>query len=337
MEKFSRFTDSSIGVNPFTQQPYRPSFQDTFFGYALLVIRLPFLIALSLLYITLDYLVYALPSLLALPLRYFFLRPLARSLLFCLGFYSLNATHLPRSHTGGGGSGKDGGGSGKDVTSRQKRDKRTLIISNMCGFIDVLVWTALVAPQYTSFNDDGVFYGETNFEKFAHIARLGASITLPKEDKSANSKSDVNRNWLQRETLQGRFSPPLLIQLEGAMSNNKSILDFHPPAIASIASIFDSVYTECAVLRYSAANTSVSPCFVSGDAFSKFIVIAMQFQNSAQIIWVHEEDIQEIGANGANAWGVSIRDSLCKALKVKAVKGLGRDSHRDFVVASSKR
>jgi hypothetical protein len=330
MEKFSRFTDSSIGVNPFTQQPYRPSFQDTFFGYALLVIRLPFLIALSLLYITLDYLVYALPTLLALPLRYFFLRPLARSLLFCLGFYSLNATHLPRSHTGGGGS-------DKDVTSRQKRDKRTLIISNMCGFIDVLVWTALVAPQYTSFNDDGVFYGETNFEKLAHIARLGASITLPKEDKSVNSKSDVNRNWLQRETLQGRFSPPLLIQLEGAMSNNKSILDFHPPAIASIASIFDSVYTKCAVLRYSAANTSVSPCFVSGDAFSKFLVIAMQFQNSAQIIWVHEQDIQEIGANGANAWDVSIRDSLCKALKVKAVKGLGRDSHRDFVVASSKR
>jgi hypothetical protein len=43
MEKFSRFTDQRVGVNPFAQQPWRPSAATMAAGAALLLLRAPLL------------------------------------------------------------------------------------------------------------------------------------------------------------------------------------------------------------------------------------------------------------------------------------------------------
>jgi len=41
MEKFSRFNDATTGVNPFTQQPYRPTIAQRAVGALLLVAKAP--------------------------------------------------------------------------------------------------------------------------------------------------------------------------------------------------------------------------------------------------------------------------------------------------------
>jgi len=319
MEKFARFTDSSIGVNPFTLPPQ--SGQKSLFRYVFIILRIPFLLPLSVVFITLDYLISVFPSFLALPFRKFLLGPLSRVILFIFGFYTIHETHLPRSQQG--------------VAKQTKNGSRTIIISNMCGFIDVLVWTALVAPQFTFIDDDGYIFKQTIFETILNISRLGTPSKVSSSEKTSNKKTD--QTWLQRETLRGSFAPPLLIQPEAAPTNNKSILEFHPHVIETLASVYENVQVKCAVLKYPAANTSASPCFVSGDSLTNLLVIAMQFSNSAQVFWVNKEDLQELGTGGASIWGASIRDNLCKALKVKAVKGLNRNSHKEFLIASSKR
>ena len=320
MEKFARFTDSSIGVNPFTLPP--PQSGRSFFGYLLFGLRSPFLLPLFIVFITLDYLISVFPSILAFPLRKFLLSPLSRVILVILGFHTIHETHLPRTQQG------------VNVVKQTKNGRQT-IITNMCGFIDVLIWTSLVAPQFTFIDDDGYIFGQTIFETILYIARLGTPSKVSSSEKTSNKKTD--QTWLQRETLRGSFAPPLLIQPEGAPTNNKSILEFHPHAIKSLASVYENVQVKCAVLKYPAANTSASPCFVSGDSLTNLLAIAMQFSNSVQVLWVNKEDLQELGTGGEVIWGASIRESLCKALKVKAVKGLNRNTHTEFVIASSKR
>lgn len=319
MEKFARFTDSSIGVNPFTLPPPQSGRS---FGYLLFGLRSPFLLPLFIVFITLDYLISVFPSILAFPLRKFLLSPLSRVILVILGFHTIHETHLPRTQQG------------VNVVKQTKNGRQT-IITNMCGFIDVLIWTSLVAPQFTFIDDDGYIFGQTIFETILYIARLGTPSKVSNSEKTSNKKTD--QTWLQRETLRGSFAPPLLIQPEGAPTNNKSILEFHPHAIKSLASVYENVQVKCAVLKYPAANTSASPCFVSGDSLTNLLAIAMQFSNSVQVLWVNKEDLQELGTGGEVKWGASIRESLCKALKVKAVKGLNRNTHKEFLIASSKR
>jgi hypothetical protein len=324
MEKFSKFTDASIGINPFSQQLFRPTLIEKINGYFLIIFRLPLLILFFTLLISVDYFISILPILLALPLRHILLRPIARLILVILGFYSLDESHLSRLV-----------GTSSSVSQASRNGgKRVLILTNMCGFIDVLVWLALVAPQLTFCNEKGVIEGTTLLQQFFKIAMLG-------NNSSIVSKNNSNESWFQKESKKSSFASPLLIQPECAMSNNKSILEFYTPALLSLSSIYEFVQIECAVLKYSSANTSVSPCYVAGSIFSNFLVIASQFQNSVTILWVNHDDIPVLKDKGGagladvSAWGTSLREILCKALKVKGVKGIGKQAHDEFVAMMS--
>jgi hypothetical protein len=203
-EKYSQFTDQRAGVNPFVQQPHKL----TVFSLLVVLVKAPFVTVAAALFYATAALAAALPvSLLARPLRYIFERAFARLLLATLGYFSIESVNL----------GKAQARIAASVSApRPSVGSGDVLVTNRLSWLDVLVLDALYAPTFTRTGLNG------GLETRTVLQALGDAVSLPVQQVSRTTAETVERQ--QKAALSG----PLVVQPEGAPTNNKAILTFAP-------------------------------------------------------------------------------------------------------------
>ena len=342
MEKYQRFTDPATQVNPFVTPPWRPSLARSLLGALLAAPRLALLLAAALpLLLLVDAAAARLPRSLARGLRLALGRPLARAALFLLGFHHIDrlepqrslfqapaaAPAAPAAPAGGG----------------------LLVVGNTSGLVDVLAWTALVAPVFTRLSADGTRLDEATLLD-ALLDRVRSSVPAPgsapapasastpaSPPSSASAPAPASASARLQALLLDAAAGPVLVLPEAAPSNNRAVLAFAQGALSALENaltpaVAQRVRVQVAALRFPAAGAAPSPCFVAGSALRHVAALAMQPSNALQLLWLPEGSSPQPAAfaGAGAAWAAATHDALCRALRVKAVR-LDRAAHADYV------
>jgi hypothetical protein len=329
-ERFQAFVDATVGVNPFTTQPWRPTPARRALGALLLLLRLPplLLVVLPLLLLAdalADVLLAGCWPRAARAARLALVRPLARSALFLLGFHRFALTSTAPAPRGG-----------------------EVVVANSSGYVGVLALAATLAPRFALLTRGGAGLRPASLLDALGAASAAAAASLhsgasgrPTSSDDAASTTLAAAEFVLRETRGG--GGPLLLLPEGAPTNNRGVLEFAPAANVVARTIAElgpgGPAVRVAAVRFAAAQAGggvqPNPCLVAGSALLHALVLAMQPSNDAHVlVLARGASPQPEGAGGeaAAAWVSAVRDSLCKLLKALPVK-IAADKHRLFVLA----
>ena len=304
MEKFSKFTDETVGVNGFVQQPYKPSLINIIIGWCLLVLRFPFAILFYILFYSIETI---LPycsciSPLASLLQFIGERPLARGLLFCLGFHHINGIYVPHKQ-----SIRLRSSLSNPSSTIQKND---IILCNLSSYIDLLYLVSVYSPLFIIRNKEGKLVPVSFFTALENYQSLTTitSSTSTSSTSTTTVSSTITEESI-KELLNQKYSAPLVLFPEQAPSNNKVILSF-PSYIQTFADYtissmnnskrtfhilglkYDDVHINKSKQFSSGQNPSkldlssssfLSPCFITGQFSLHVISLMMQFSNHLSI------------------------------------------------------
>lgn len=226
MEKFSKFTDETVGVNGFVQQPYKPSFCSRFTGLLWLGIRLPLFLILGTIVYAVEILINICSGITPLTslLRIVFERPLVRALLFCLGFHRINGIYSPHKQS---------------IRLRSSASRPThaiknndILLVNHSSYIDILYLVYAYSPLFVIRNNEGKLITVPFLQAISFYRSQTFYSTVSPLEKNTNQKDKITETSV-KELLNREYSSPLVIFPEQAPSNNKVILSF-PSFIQSI-------------------------------------------------------------------------------------------------------
>jgi hypothetical protein len=362
MEKYRRFTDESVGVNPFAQQPPKSGLVSRVLGLLLVLLRLPVLAVLYPLLVLVNGTATLLPvPALGRVLRLLLERPFARAVLFFMGFYRIRSESPHPKSAALRGLKSTRPASAPDAAAVASVSRKDILLCNMSSYLDILCLSALYAPEFTSVSRGG------------GLARISLRSALTRATQPAPAApADLPAPRTAAETLRAAVSSgtgPLAVFLEGAPTNGRAVLEFTPAAteveeavkaMARDGKGAAAAAPRCAVvaLRYGEVKASsggeggtsgaFSPCYVAGGALSHFFRLLSRPSNGVTVLRLpggfdpqpqnqtQKQAAQPAGAGSADGsseaavpWGSAVREALARLLDVKAVR-VNASAHADF-------
>ena len=339
-EKYQAFTDASVGVNPFSQSPWRPTLSQRALGAVLLLLRLPpLLLLVAPLLLLADAAAGAAPPGAAARLaRRWLVRPLARAALFLLGFHSVERLVEQRSlfpaapPTAAAAAAAAAGGGGRGAE---------LLVANCCGVVDALAWAALSAPVFLALSADGLSLQPCGLARAlrnaARQAKGGAVPPPPAPSPPAavlalsKAPSPPAPAALRLTALLLDASEVFLLQPEAAPSNGRAVLAFSPALLAALSAALPPAAraraprVRIAALFYQAAEGAggrmPSPCLVAGSAARHLLALVMQPSNVLALKEAPDVVSPQLPplSDADAAWAAAARDVLCRVLRVRGV------------------
>lgn len=338
MEKFRTFTDETVGVNPFVQQPYKATVGRVLVGVVLLAFRAPLLSACWFQLMCSNYLQTAVPVAF---LQRFLRRVdglIARVILFLLGFYSLDSHRVHK------GTLRLRPSSAQPKSAVRAND---IILANRCSYIDLLYLAATYAPMFTITSISGG-------SRTATLIQALRDSVKPAQTSLAISSQSTSTAAVVKSLARGGLAGPLVVQPEAAPTNNKAILQLCPVAdeIASVLREMDGPgsdgklpITHVVGIKYGVSSVegskgtvgSFSPCYVCAGPWTWHLVrLAMQPSNKLTAYTLPDgydpqpSDFLTATSASAAAGTSSLPGSSSSADQHAAAAGGGSSAERDL-------
>ena len=233
MEKFAKWNDPANLINPFAPTTITPSVTQYLFGTILLLIRLPFLLVITILLFLITMLTTIPMGPITRLLRVLFEAPLARLLLLCLGYWSINTTYIAANKLRIRKSKNPTKTRPNPVGSCVQRGD--VVVCTATSPIEILYLTWMFAPTFAHVLDTSAKNAVPQ-EQTASVEEKGlwgslsifSSMRIVPSTRSTDTTAQPKTLKEVANQNQGLSGSPICTFPEGVCSNGTGVLMFHP-------------------------------------------------------------------------------------------------------------